>query len=914
MTFNCYPCPQGRFTELPSSTLCKLCTVGKFTEEETAHTCKPCDQGYAQPAEGQKDCIPCDVGFYQRYKQQSICSRCPAGKQALRMGARECLDCLPGYYRDENATACMQCEPGRYQPEKGAERCKEALPGTEPDPIRAQALACADSAVAPWSGLDQCINCPLNSKANDPRTWCLCNSGWVGFINASTSERTFSLRCVPCPAGGECRHRGTEWDKLEALEGWWRKDEEEMLFYRCVMPEHCLGGHNSSCGANREGPLCSLCVAGFSSATGLSPCLPCPEQTTSLGLSVLVVCFVLIGVFSMYYLILMSDRSLLQMAKDREAMVLKQLLRTAKMQEQAFNKYEAVEFETLTTSARAKPNFTYKFKILLSFFQICTNLTFVVDVPWPPLYSKFISLFSFVNLDFIPWQSLGCVARFEFYTVLMLTMATPIGMTALLICTFLIPKLRSVKHRYREENEEKETVMTEHERRVQRFLAQREKEQEAKRKAITSGEDVLPEDGKKHKTRKNNLSLDYENLTGEEMEDLIAAETDDMDQGRTRTELANTLKNIHTWLPKLTVLEKDIDPLHQAYKRTWRKFWKLVLFTLFLVYPSVSSTVVSSFVCKDINGVLYLKADFRLQCMDQTWFNYLPLAIAGLIMYPIGIPAFFLYLLLRYRNRLNQPDIQAQLGFLYQAYSHKAWWFELADMCHKLVLTSLVAFFHESFQMSAAMAFSTLYTCTVILGEPYLRKEEDQLHLLVQTELLMLLLCGYILTEFKTVTLDFATDVMLSTILILLNILTMSVTLALAGYNVYRMIYNRIRKKKLERLKMIEQEMSERKERLRIMRVRAEAKKKRMHTQVLVAGDVAVSDASGGSVMQRRVVSLSPVHGQRDQEALNVHRSLITDLEVRQLLAEQGLMDDDEEREAASKDMAELSSTTIEGI
>lgn len=38
--------------------------------------------------------------------------------------------------------------------------------------------------------------------------------------------------------------------------------------------------------------------------------------------------------------------------------------------------------------------------------------------------------------------------------------------------------------------------------------------------------------------------------------------------------------------------------LNAAMKRSRRKFWKLVLFTMFLLYPGVSSSVLSIFVCK----------------------------------------------------------------------------------------------------------------------------------------------------------------------------------------------------------------------------------------------------------------------------------------------------------------------------
>ena len=48
-----------------------------------------------------------------------------------------------------------------------------------------------------------------------------------------------------------------------------------------------------------------------------------------------------------------------------------------------------------------------------------------------------------------------------------------------------------------------------------------------------------------------------------------------------------------------------------------------------------------------------------------------------IIVYPIGVPAFFFVMLYRYRKRLDEIGIRAQLGFLYDAYTRDMWFFEM---------------------------------------------------------------------------------------------------------------------------------------------------------------------------------------------------------------------------------------------
>lgn len=46
----------------------------------------------------------------------------------------------------------------------------------------------------------------------------------------------------------------------------------------------------------------------------------------------------------------------------------------------------------------------------------------------------------------------------------------------------------------------------------------------------------------------------------------------------------------------------DDDSSRVSHARARRMFWKLVLFTIFLVYPNVSATVLGVFVCKEVDG------------------------------------------------------------------------------------------------------------------------------------------------------------------------------------------------------------------------------------------------------------------------------------------------------------------------
>jgi len=77
---------------------------------------------------------------------------------------------------------------------------------------------------------------------------------------------------------------------------------------------------------------------------------------------------------------------------------------------------------------------------------------------------------------------------------------------------------------------------------------------------------------------------------------------------------------------------------------------KIVLFFLFLIYPSVSSTIVKIWYCPNVEGTAYLNADYRKVCwssdgFDSEWATNAIIAGVAFCVYPIGIPAYYYYLL-----------------------------------------------------------------------------------------------------------------------------------------------------------------------------------------------------------------------------------------------------------------------------
>ena len=69
---------------------------------------------------------------------------------------------------------------------------------------------------------------------------------------------------------------------------------------------------------------------------------------------------------------------------------------------------------------------------------------------------------------------------------------------------------------------------------------------------------------------------------------------------------------------------------------------------VFLIYPSTSSVVLSYFQCMPVEGGMhFLRADFSIDCDSSSYATMRLYAVAMLLLYPVGVPLLFWWLLSR---------------------------------------------------------------------------------------------------------------------------------------------------------------------------------------------------------------------------------------------------------------------------
>ncbi len=725
----CVQCPAGRAQGAQGSEACNLCAAGTFSTSAGAETCTACAAGTYQKGMGMSVCEQCPVGKFSKDAGMSMCVDCEVGHAAPTPGAQICTACLPGKFADApGSTTCRDCAAGLYQNSNKMSFCYACPPGTQSSSQSVECQDCNEGMVTPFFGSTTCYQCDATAVATNKRS-CACSVGqYFPFSNTSANlspDQFGSIKCRDCPEGGLCQSDGLTIETILAGVGWWRPDSSSTSFYRCINPIHCTA---TGCAQNRQGPICAICSPGSREiATG--ECVVC-EDVYGLNIvqMVFIVLAIVVAMFLLCYLILYSDRNLVMVCKFADELAIQehddyQLLRQRLMRKMKelnvdYEEEEAADLveedahldknlkaradrinkqtgekeegkdkddaeadskkknnkdgdgegdgdgnnddddEPLPTRveyrAIGKPNLTYKIKILLGFFQISTNMTAQLSMPWPPTFMSFVNVFSVLNLDFVQWSNVNCVTSLNYFVKLVLICCIPILFIAAIFCIYYFPYYW--RHR------------------------------------SGSASDVA------------------------------------------------------------------------ARRRQLAKTSKLVLFSIFLVYPKVSSSLFNMYVCREIEGRAYLQSDFNIVCFEDEWNLYLPFNLVMILCYPIGIPVVMFTVLYRNRDRMLQPLTRLQYGFLYDGFARHAWWFELVDLSHKLFLTSVLAFFPSDMQIPVAMVVCIGYLIVILLSSPYFRKGDDRLHLFAQVEIFLIVLGCYVF--YRGEKLDFKNDVIISTFLI----------------------------------------------------------------------------------------------------------------------------------------------------
>ncbi|GBG26330.1 PRA1 family protein B6 [Hondaea fermentalgiana] len=180
--------------------------------------------------------------------------------------------------------------------------------------------------------------------------------------------------------------------------------------------------------------------------------------------------------------------------------------------------------------------------------------------------------------------------------------------------------------------------------------------------------------------------------------------------------------------------------------------WRTAAFLLFLVFPSVNTTIVQTFVCDSFeDGSRTLRFDYATDCDDMGWiWQY---AVAMSILYVLAPVALFAALI----AKSSKPSVEGA-SFLHELYydeekhgqrqkNRLRRYFEVFELLRKYLLTSVVMLVADGTLAQLAFAFMITFLATIsqTMLRPYVRMQDNILATIVHSQLFFVL-CAFLMT------------------------------------------------------------------------------------------------------------------------------------------------------------------------
>ena len=139
---------------------------------------------------------------------------------------------------------------------------------------------------------------------------------------------------------------------------------------------------------------------------------------------------------------------------------------------------------------------------------------------------------------------------------------------------------------------------------------------------------------------------------------------------------------------------------------------------MFLIYPNILAVMFTMFNCYEMDGVNYLVEYMIVQCYKGTHlYLVLFLVIPTIIIFGLGTPFSTFYILYKKRNILEHEKVQKELGFLFNGYRRKTYYWEAYIMIRKVIIVFVLTYLStkgKTYQL--LVIFLILSICLAIQG------------------------------------------------------------------------------------------------------------------------------------------------------------------------------------------------------
>ncbi|SVC80233.1 uncharacterized protein METZ01_LOCUS333087, partial [marine metagenome] len=147
-----------------------------------------------------------------------------------------------------------------------------------------------------------------------------------------------------------------------------------------------------------------------------------------------------------------------------------------------------------------------------------------------------------------------------------------------------------------------------------------------------------------------------------------------------------------------------------------------IVLLLYLIYPSLSTSVLGLWKCEDVEGLSgpIFVVDPETLCNDESHLAWIyALGVPSVLVYLLGLPIFAIGLLYRFRHKLDEPNTRIRFGLLYDGYKRENYMHEIWVVMRKLAIIAIGIFGQKRQQVLLALGIVSIFFTHTVLVQPF---------------------------------------------------------------------------------------------------------------------------------------------------------------------------------------------------
>jgi hypothetical protein len=172
--------------------------------------------------------------------------------------------------------------------------------------------------------------------------------------------------------------------------------------------------------------------------------------------------------------------------------------------------------------------------------------------------------------------------------------------------------------------------------------------------------------------------------------------------------------------------------------RQWNKLRNELVTTsvvfFFLIHPSLVKFMFAFLDCRQLNvGEYWMNSFLNIRCWDGQHMKYaLAVAMPSIALWGIGLPTICLIYLIKCRHKLDLTSNRLRLGFIYNGYERRKYYWELVILYRKMLIISIAVFLgNVSIYVQALSAMLVILVALALQSKhnPYVVSAMNELEL-----------------------------------------------------------------------------------------------------------------------------------------------------------------------------------------